>query len=106
MTDPHLLESLSRLESTEPEVGRIDLDMESADQGCEGATPCEVLLPAALRGDRTRFTRQGEETWRIRQRLLDAPPPVHAYAAGSWGAPEADPLTAEHGGWHSAWSAS
>ena len=34
-----------------------------------------------------RFTRQDavEETWRVMQPLLDAPPPVHAYAPGSWG---------------------
>ena len=89
-------------------VGRIDLDMEFAEQGGEGATPYEVLLHAALRGDSTRFTRQDgvEETWRVMQPLLDAPPPVHAYAPGSWGPPEADRLTAEYGGWHDPWVAS
>jgi glucose-6-phosphate 1-dehydrogenase len=88
-------------------VGRIDLDMEFADQGGEGATPYEVLLHAALRGDSTRFTRQDgvDETWRIMQPLLDAPPPVHAYAQGSWGPAEADRLTADHGGWHDPWTA-
>jgi glucose-6-phosphate 1-dehydrogenase len=108
MTDPHLLESLSRLESTGPEVGRMDLDMEFAEQGGEGATPYEVLLHAALGRDGSRDTRQDgvEETWPIMQPLLDAPPPVHAYAPGSWGPPEADRLTAELGGWHSPWSAS
>lgn len=89
-------------------VGRIDLDMEFAEQGGEGATPYEVLLHAALRGDSTRFTRQDgvEETWRVMQPLLDAPPPVHAYGPGSWGPPEADELTADHGGWHKPWMAS
>lgn len=89
-------------------VGRIDLDMEFAEQGGEGATPYEVLLHAALRGDSTRFTRQDgvEETWRVMQPLLDAPPPVHAYGPGSWGPPEADELTADHGGWHQPWMAS
>ena len=89
-------------------VGRIDLDMEFAEQGGEGATPYEVLLHAALRGDSTRFTRQDgvEETWRVMQPLLDAPPPVHSYAPGSWGPAEADRLTAEHGGWHSPWTSS
>jgi glucose-6-phosphate 1-dehydrogenase len=89
-------------------VGKIDLDMEFAEQGGEGATPYEVLLHAALRGDSTRFTRQDgvEETWRVMQPLLDAPPPVHAYAPGSWGPPEADRLTAEYGGWHNPWVAS
>jgi glucose-6-phosphate 1-dehydrogenase len=89
-------------------IGRIDLDMEFAEQGGEGATPYEVLLHAALRGDSTRFTRQDgvEETWRVMQPLLDAPPPVHAYDPGSWGPPEADRLTTAYGGWHSPWVAS
>ena len=40
------------------------------------------------------------------QPLLDAPPPVHTYAPGSWGPAEAERLTAEYGGWHSPWVAS
>jgi glucose-6-phosphate 1-dehydrogenase len=86
-------------------IGRIDLDMEFADEGGEGATPYEVLLHAAMRGDSTRFTRQDgvEETWRVMQPLLDAAPPVHAYAPGSWGPPEADRLTAGVGGWRQPW---
>ena len=68
----------------------ITLDVEFAAEGGEGPTPYEVLLHAALVGDSKRFTRQDavEETWRVMQPLLDAPPPVHAYAPGSWG-PEA-----------------
>jgi glucose-6-phosphate 1-dehydrogenase len=89
-------------------VGRIDLDMEFAQQGGEGATPYEVLLHAALLGDSTHFTRQDglEETWRVMQPLLDAPPPVHKYPPGSWGPAEADLLTAGYGGWHGPWVAS
>ena len=52
---------------------------------------------------RTRFTRQDgvEETWRIMQPLLDAPPPVQPYAPGLLGAAEAaDALVAGHGRWH------
>ena len=51
--------------------------------GGEGATPYEVLLHAALVGESTRFTRQDgvEQTWRIMQPLLDAPPPVHVVRA-------------------------
>ena len=39
-------------------------------------------------GDSTRFTRQDsvEETWRVMQPLLDAPPPVHAVREGQLGA--------------------
>jgi glucose-6-phosphate 1-dehydrogenase len=83
----------------------ITLDMEFAEEGGEGPTPYEVLLHAALVGDSKRFTRQDtvEETWRVMQPLLDNPPPVRAYAPGSWGPKEADRLVAGHGRWHGPW---
>jgi glucose-6-phosphate 1-dehydrogenase len=83
----------------------IELDMQFADEGGEGPTPYEVLLHAALTGESTRFSRQDaiEETWRIMQPLLDAPPPVHPYAPGTWGPAEADALTADAGGWRGPW---
>jgi glucose-6-phosphate 1-dehydrogenase len=83
----------------------ITLDMEFEEEGGEGPTPYEVLLHAAMVGDHTRFTRQDgvEETWRIMQPLLDAPPPVHPYAPGSWGPEAADALVAGHGRWHGPW---
>jgi len=83
----------------------IDLDMEFAEQGGEGATPYEVLLHAAMEGQPGRFTRQDgvEETWRIMQPLLDAPPPVHPYERGSWGPDAANALVARHGGWYGPW---
>jgi glucose-6-phosphate 1-dehydrogenase len=86
----------------------IELDMEFAEQGGEGPTPYEVLLHAALVGDSTRFTRQDgvDETWRIMQPLLDAPPRVHRYAPGSWGPAAADELVAGYGRWHEPWVAS
>ncbi len=85
----------------------IELDMEFAQEGGEGATPYEVLLHAALIGDSTHFTREDsvEECWRIVQPLLDAPPPVQAYAQGTWGPQEAERLTAHLGGWHGPWIA-
>ncbi|WP_426560666.1 glucose-6-phosphate dehydrogenase [Angustibacter sp. McL0619] len=87
------------------EEGVINLDMTFADEGGEGATPYEVLLHAAMVGDGTRFARQDgvEETWRVMQPLLDAPPPVQAYAPGTWGPQTAEALTAEYGGWHGPW---
>src|SRR5262249_22080346 len=87
------------------EISPITLDMEFADQGGEGATPYEVLLHAAMMGETVRFTRQDgvEEAWRIMQPLLDAPPPVHSYAPGSWGPEEAATLVAGHGRWHDPW---
>jgi glucose-6-phosphate 1-dehydrogenase len=86
-------------------IAPIELDMEFAAEGGEGLTPYEVLLHAAMHGDSTRFTRQDgvEETWRIMQPLLDAPPPVHSYAPGSWGPSEADRITAGFGGWRRPW---
>jgi glucose-6-phosphate 1-dehydrogenase len=85
--------------------GPIELDMEFAAQGGEGPTPYEVLLHAAMVGQTLRFTRQDavEETWRVMQPLLDAPPPVHPYAQGSWGPDAADELVAGHGRWHEPW---
>jgi glucose-6-phosphate 1-dehydrogenase len=85
--------------------GPIELNMLFSQQGGEGATPYEVLLEAALRGDSTRFTRQDgvEETWRIMEPLLDSPPPVHAYTPGSWGPAAADKLLEGYGHWHEPW---
>ncbi len=85
--------------------GTITLDMEFSQEGGEGPTPYEVLLEAALVGDTIRFTRQDavEETWRVMQPLLDAPPPVHAYQPGTWGPKEADTLVAGSGRWHEPW---
>ena len=86
-------------------AGQIDLDVEFAAQGGEGATPYEVLLEAAMLGDGMRFTRQDgvEEQWRIMQPLLDAPPPVHPYEPGSWGPKEADALIEGFGRWRGPW---
>jgi glucose-6-phosphate 1-dehydrogenase len=88
-----------------PVAAPILFDVEFAEMGGEGATPYEVLLHAAVLGDSMRFTRQDqvEETWRIMQPLLDSPPPVHSYKAGSWGPEAAGELVAEHGGWRDPW---
>jgi glucose-6-phosphate 1-dehydrogenase len=82
--------------------------MEFAQEGGEGATPYEVLLHAAMVGDSARFTRQDsvEETWRVLQPLLDAPPPVHPYAKGSWGPEAANHLLSGYGRWRGPWVAS
>jgi glucose-6-phosphate 1-dehydrogenase len=37
---------------------------------------------------------------------IDAPPPVHPYAKGTWGPQEADRLLAGHGRRHEPWVAS
>ena len=91
----------------EAEPRQVHLDMEFADEGGEGAAPYEVLLHAAMMGQSVRFTRQYnvEETWRVLQPLLDAPPPVHTYAKGGWGPAAANDLVADHGGWYGPWIA-
>jgi glucose-6-phosphate 1-dehydrogenase len=84
----------------------IFFDVEFSEMGGEAATPYEVLLHAALTGTGgARFTRQDavEETWRIMQPLIDAPPPVHVYRPGSWGPEAADELVADFGGWRVPW---
>jgi glucose-6-phosphate 1-dehydrogenase len=85
--------------------GPVELDIDFAEIGEEGPTPYEVLLHAALVGDSTRFTRQDgvEETWRVMQPLLDAAPPVHTYAQGSWGPDESNDLVQGWGTWHKPW---
>ncbi len=89
----------------QPGPAEIDLDMEFAQEGGEGATPYEVLLHAALLGDSTYFTRQDnvEQSWRIVQPLLDSPPRVQPYAKSSWGPEQAEKLVAGYGGWHRPW---
>jgi glucose-6-phosphate 1-dehydrogenase len=101
-----LLVDAQRADTVRPEP--INLDMEFAQEGGAGPTPYEVLLHAALVGDSTRFKRQDsvEQCWRVMQPLLDSPPPVHTYAKGSWGPPQADELVAGHGRWHGPWVAS
>ena len=81
----------------------IHLDMDFAEEGGEGHTPYEELLHAAMLGDSSHFARQDavEETWRVVQPLLDAPPPVEPYEKGSWG--PADRLLTHRGGWHEPW---
>lgn len=104
-TGARLLLEAHRADKAGP--GAITLDMEFAQEGGEGATPYEVLLLDAIRGDSARFTRQDgvEEAWRVFQPLLDQPPPVHPYAPGTWGPEAAEELVAGHGRWYGPWIA-
>ncbi len=105
-TGVRLLLEAQRSDVMQPE--QISLDMEFGAEGGEGPAPYEVLLHAAMQGDSSRFTRQDgvEEAWRVMAPLLTAPPPVHPYAKGSWGPPEADRLVDGYGRWHEPWTAS
>jgi glucose-6-phosphate 1-dehydrogenase len=96
------------LQAKEPEglgLRSVGLDVTFASVGGEGPTAYEVLLHAAMVGDATHFAREDavEETWRVVQPLLDAPPPVEVYARGSWGPKAASRLVEPVGGWHEPW---
>ncbi len=102
-TGTRLILDAHRADLAGPE--EIHFDVEFADQGGEAPTPYEVLLLDAMRGNSSRFTRQDgvEETWRIFEPLLTAPPEVHGYAPGTWGPADADRLVERFGGWHGPW---
>ncbi|OWY61028.1 glucose-6-phosphate dehydrogenase, partial [cyanobacterium TDX16] len=106
--DPHtgVRMRLDAHRADEAGIQPITMDMTFATQGGEGPTPYEVLLLGAMQGHTLRFTRQDsvEESWRILQPLLDAPPPVHTYEPGTWGPKEATRLLAGHGTWHEPWT--
>jgi glucose-6-phosphate 1-dehydrogenase len=88
-----------------PALTGVHLDMDLASEGGAGPTPYEVLLDGAMRGDRSHFTREDavEETWRIMQPLIDAPPPAAVYQPGTWGPDGSNHLVARSGGWRDPW---
>jgi glucose-6-phosphate 1-dehydrogenase len=83
----------------------VNLSLIFAEELGEAPEPYERLLSDAMRGDSTQFIREDgvEETWRIVQPLLDAPPPVQPYQPGSWGPADADKLLAGYPGWRRPW---
>jgi glucose-6-phosphate 1-dehydrogenase len=83
----------------------VNLSLIFAEELGEAPEPYERLLSDAMRGDATQFAREDgiEETWRIVQPLLDAPPPVQTYEPGSWGPPEAAKLLAGCSNWREPW---
>jgi len=64
----------------------------------------ERLIGDAMDGDATLFARQDavEASWAIVDPILGAGTPLHEYAPGTWGPPEADALAAASGGWRCA----
>jgi glucose-6-phosphate 1-dehydrogenase len=64
--------------------------------------PYERLLGDAMRGDPTLFAREDgvEAAWRVVEPILGDAVPVHVYAPGTWGPPEADRLIDRGGTWH------
>jgi glucose-6-phosphate 1-dehydrogenase len=89
----------------EPSLRTIDLSLVFAGELGEPPEPYERLLGDVLRGEARLFVREDseEETWRIVQPLLDAPPPAQPYARGSWGPAAANTLVVGHPGWREPW---
>ena len=89
-----------------PEVKLQDVQMSfSYDSSFKTSPPeaYERLLHDALDGDHTLFIREDEveRGWAVVQPVLDSPPPIVTYRAGSWGPHAADALVAPlH--WHNA----
>jgi glucose-6-phosphate 1-dehydrogenase len=83
----------------------VDLSLVFAQELGSLPEPYERLLGDALHGQSALFTREDsvEETWRIVQPLLDAPPPVETYAPGGWGPAGADALVAGYPRWREPW---
>jgi glucose-6-phosphate 1-dehydrogenase len=54
----------------------------------------QTLLEDVIDGDQTLFVHgdEVEQSWRVYTPLLESPPPVTIYPAGTWGPGEADPL--------------
>jgi|HubBroStandDraft_6_1064221.scaffolds.fasta_scaffold51677_2 glucose-6-phosphate 1-dehydrogenase len=89
----------------DPSLRTVDLSLTFADELPDPPEPYERLLGDVLRGDARLFVREDseEQTWRIVQPLLDAPPPVQPYARGSWGPAGADKLLTGHPSWRRPW---
>ena len=83
----------------------VNLSLVFADELGEAPEPYERLLSDALRGDPSHFTREDgvEETWRVVEPLLEAPPPVETYQPGSWGPAGAAKLVAGYPVWREPW---
>jgi glucose-6-phosphate 1-dehydrogenase len=89
----------------EPTMRTIDLSLIFSGELGDPPEPYERLFGDLMQGEARSFVRQDseEETWRIVQPLLDAPPPVQSYARGSWGPAAARTLLAGHPGWREPW---
>ncbi len=70
-------------------------------QVCDEMSAYERLLGDAMHGDQTLFARQDavEAAWAVVDPVLGDATPIHPYAPGSWGPPEADAMTRDVGGW-------
>ena len=89
----------------EDALHRVHLDLLFDEQDGPQPEPYERLLRDALRGDAQLFPNFDaiDQTWRIVQPLLDAPPKAEPYEPGTWGPAAASHLLAGHGAWRKPW---
>ena len=73
---------------------RIPLSFHYQDRFAAVPEAYQTLLEDVISGDQTLFVHgdEVEESWRVYTPLLETPPQVRPYAAGTWGPPEADSL--------------
>ncbi|WP_426513068.1 glucose-6-phosphate dehydrogenase [Dactylosporangium sp. McL0621] len=94
----------ARFQAKEPgaalRLGEATMTFRYADSFCTqyALAGYERLILEALLGDQSLFTRADgiERLWEVSAPLLDSPPPVEAYAPGSWGPDSIDRLIAPH----------
>ena len=103
--EPGLRLALTAKDDQDDGWSPLTLDAKFTAELGEPLEPYERLLNAAMVGDAQLFAREDsvEESWRIVQPLIDAPPPVHPYERGSWGPEEAEKLARGHARWHKPW---
>jgi len=81
-------------------LDKLSLQFAMRDTGMAGEVleAYERLILDAMRGDRTLFTTaEGiERLWEVSTQLLESPPPVRLYEAGSWGPKAVHQLIAPH----------
>jgi glucose-6-phosphate 1-dehydrogenase len=92
----------ARVKKPGTEPGSIPTELMAVQSaGKDEVDAYERLLTDAMKGDPTLFVREDavEAAWKVVDGVLDDATPVHPYAPGSWGPPEADRLTAGLEGW-------
>ncbi|MCA9597935.1 MAG: glucose-6-phosphate dehydrogenase [Myxococcales bacterium] len=78
---------------------RIPLAFRYKDEFQDMPEAYETLLLDVLEGDQTLFVHaeEVEESWRVYTPLVENPPPLHSYPAGTWGPKEAEHLRVPEG---------
>ena len=84
-------------------LGRVTMEFDYAEDFAQSeiADAYELLIREAMEGDHSLFIRQDgvERAWEILQPLMESPPPITFYEAGTWGPQEAEALIAPRK-WH------